>query len=167
MIAVIDATPLVHVPPTAPVLCTRLECAVPTARGAHSQDYAFPLNDASKHGLTVFWGDQIGVKGEPTVTTGPASHDHTTVLRQTATPITLSMMRAVTNRGAVCFLIYEAALSTAILVRFCRRLVASTEGRAVYLILDHLPVHHARAFRQWTDDHRHQFTVYYLPTFRS
>lgn len=128
------------------------------------QTYPGIVSQAGREGALLCWGDQIGVNGEPTVPPGALSYGDANELRQTAARITLSMIRAVTNRGAVRFLIYTGVLNAAVLVRFCGRLVASAEGRAVYLILDHLPIHNARAFKQWIDDHHQQFTVYYLPT---
>ncbi len=114
-----------------------------------AETYPMIVRGARREGAQLFWGDQTEVIGEP------------------AQPITLSMMRAVTNRGAVRFLVYSELVNTVLLVSFCGRLIASAEGRTVYLILDHLPVYCAGAFRQWTDEHRHEFTVYCLPTIRN
>ena len=129
-----------------------------------AETYPVILRRARRDGAKLFWGDQTEVKGEPPAATGPTSGHNTTVPRQTPRRIALSMMHAVTNRGATRFLIYTGVLSAALLVRFCGRLIASTEGRTVYLILNHRPRHHAMAFRRWADDHRHEFTVHYLPT---
>ena len=127
-----------------------------------AQTYPSILKGARRESALLFWGDQTGVYGEPMVP-DCVSTDDTAVPRQTDTMITMTMMRAVTNRGTVQFLVYTGALNAEFLVRFCGRLVASTEGRAVNLILDHRPMHHARAFRKWAIDHQHEFTVHYIP----
>ncbi len=129
-----------------------------------AETYPNILRGARRKGAQLFWGDQSGVYGEPTVPPGHTSPDHIIVVRQTAT---MTIMRAVTNRGAARFLVYKEALSVALLVLFCGRLIASTEGRAVCLVIDHLPEHDTAAFRRWTNDHRDEFTIHYLPTVRS
>lgn len=128
-------------------------------------DETYPeiVRDARRAGAQLFWGDQPEVKRESTAAPAGRSRDHTAGLPQTATRDTLSLMRAVTTRGEVRFLIYKGAITSALLIRFCGRLVISTEGRSVHLILGQLPVHRTQTFLQWTNDHRHHFTVSYLP----
>jgi transposase len=128
--------------------------------------YPSILRGARHDAAQLFWGDQTGVEGQEPVATRSASQRPATTLLHTAAPVTLSMMRAFTNRGSVRFLAYPEALDAAFLILFCGRLIASTQGRAVCLVLDRRPVHHARAFRRWTNDHRHELTVHYLPAAR-
>lgn len=129
------------------------------------ETYPRIARNAKREGSQVFWGDQTGVNGQPNVSRGYAPRGHTPVVKQSAKRLSVSMMSAVTNRGAVRFLIYSGALNATLLIRFCERLIKSEKGRKVYLILDNLPVHHAKVFRAWVDERPTQIAVYYLPSY--
>jgi transposase len=129
--------------------------------------YPSILSGARHDAAQLFWGDQVGAEGQQPMATRPASQRQAPALTHTTAPVALSMMRAFTNRGAVRFLVYSGAQDAASLLRFCVRLIASNQGRAVCLVIDHPPMHYVRAFRRWTKDHRHELTVHYLPATRS
>ena len=92
------------------------------------------LFEPGKRGRRV--GAQRRLTAEPNVARGYAPRGHTPVVKQMAKQFSLSMMSAVTNRGTVRFFIYKGALNVKLLVQFCHRLIASAQGRKVYLILD-------------------------------
>jgi len=129
------------------------------------ETYPKIVAQAKQEGAEIYWGDQTGVNAQPNVARGYALRGHTPVVKQMAKQFSLSMMSAVTNRGTVRFFIYKGALNVKLLVQFCRRLIASAQGRKVYLILDNLPVHHARVFRTWVEERNEQFAVFYLPSY--
>lgn len=129
------------------------------------ETYPQIVRQAKQEGAEIFWGDQTGVKGQPNVARGFAPRGRTPVVRQRAKRYGLSLMSAVTNRGNVRFFIYDGALTVRLLIRFCARLIKSTEGRKVYLILDNLAVHHAKAFRAWLAERTDQIAVFYLPSY--
>lgn len=129
------------------------------------ETYPDIVRQAKREDAEIFWGDQTGVKGQPKVARGFAPRGRTPVVKQRAKRFSLSLMSAVTNRGNVRFFIYNGALNVRLLIRFCGRLIKSAEGRKVYLILDNLAVHHAKAFRAWIDDRADQIAVFYLPSY--
>jgi transposase len=128
-------------------------------------DETYPeiISGARRAGAQLFWGDQPLVKGELTVAPAAWFSDHKAAPLQSATPVTLSLMRAVTNRGGVRFLVFKGGITSALLIQFCGRIIFATEGRPVHLILDQLPVHRTQAFLRWISGHRHHFTVSFLP----
>ena len=129
------------------------------------ETYPKIVAQAKQEGAEIFWGDQTGVNAQPNVARGYAPRGRTPVVKQMAKQFSLSMMSAVTNRGTVRFFIYKGALNVKLLVQFCRRLITSAQGRKVYLILDNLPVHHAKVFCSWVEERAEQITVFYLPSY--
>lgn len=130
-----------------------------------TETYPEIVKKAKREGAQIFWGDQTGVTNQPNVARGYALRGKTPVVKQEGKRYSLSMMSAVTNRGAVRFFIYKGALKVKLLIRFCDRLITSEKGRKVYLILDNLPVHHAKVFRKWIEERLDKIVVYYLPAY--
>lgn len=61
---------------------------------------------------------------------------------------------------------YPGALNAARCCTFLRRLVKTTGGRKVVLILHNLRVHHSTPVTTWLADHAEQITVHNLPSCR-
>ncbi len=81
-----------------------------------------------------------------------------------ATRFSLSMIASLTNRGKRRFMIYPGALDTAIFLTFLRRLIRDAPCK-VFLIVDNLKVHHARAVAAWVQKHRDRLELCYLPSY--
>ena len=81
-----------------------------------------------------------------------------------ATRFSLSMIASLTNRGKLRFMIYPGALDTAIFLTFLRRLIRDAPCK-VFLIVDNLKVHHARAVTAWVQKHRDRIELFYLPAY--
>lgn len=130
-----------------------------------TETYPTIARQAKTDGAEIFWGDQTGLTNQPTVSRGYAPRGQTPVVRQRAARFSLSMMSAVTNRGSVRFMCYPGALNAARCCTFLRRLVKTTGGRKVVLILDNLRVHHSKPVTAWLAEHAAQITVHYLPSY--
>jgi len=76
-----------------------------------------------------------------------------------------SVMSAVRNRGSSRWMVYKGALNAALLIRFLERLVRSTKGRKVYLILDNLRVHHSKPVKAWLEEHQAVIAVHHMPSY--
>ena len=81
---------------------------------------------------------------------------------RTARRVTQSMISAVSNRGLLRFMFYEAALNADRFIAFLRRLIKDA-GQKVFLIVDHLKVHHAGKVTTWAAGHAHEIELFYLP----
>jgi transposase len=95
---------------------------------------------------------------------GYAPRGRTPVIRIPARRKHLSLIAAVTNQGKVRFMIYSGSVTPTLLITFLRRLTKDA-ARKVFLILDNLNVHKARAVRDWLMSHRDQIEVFYLPPY--
>jgi hypothetical protein len=83
------------------------------------------------------------------------------------------MISSVTNRGRRRFMVAcgvrgprspasDGALNAAIFLRFLKRLIKGAK-RKIFLILDNLKVHHAKAVTAWVAARRERIELVFLP----
>ncbi|KAF1018058.1 MAG: IS630 family transposase ISCARN25 [Burkholderia gladioli] len=77
----------------------------------------------------------------------------------------LSVMSSVTNRGQVCWKVFEGAMNADILLAFLKQLIKHMRSKKVFLILDNLKVHHAKPVIAWLAEHGDEIAVFYLPSY--
>jgi len=77
----------------------------------------------------------------------------------------INLISAVTNQGAMRFMLYRDTLTADVLIKFLERLVQEA-GRKVFLILDNLRVHHSRKVRAWLADKLDQIESSSYPAIR-
>ena len=74
------------------------------------------------------------------------------------------MIAAVSNRGLMRFKLYKGALNVAIFIDFSKRLIKDAKQK-VFLIVDNLRVHHAKADQDWLARHKDEIEIFYLPAY--
>ena len=74
------------------------------------------------------------------------------------------MIAAVSNRGLMRFKLYKGALNVAIFIDFLKRLIKDAKQK-VFLIVDNLRVHHAKAVQEWLAQHKDEIEIFYLPAY--
>ena len=74
------------------------------------------------------------------------------------------MIAAVSNRGLMRFKLYKGALNVAIFIDFMERLLKDAKQK-VFLIVDNLRVHHAKAVQDWLARHKVEIEIFYLPAY--
>ncbi|MGO9684382.1 MAG: IS630 family transposase [Beijerinckiaceae bacterium] len=117
----------------------------------------------AKHGKAViYWSDETGCNNHDQIGKGSAPKRQTPVLHQTARNFSTSMIAAVSNRGLMRFRLYEGALNVAMFLDFMKRLIKDAKQK-VFLIVDTLRVHHAKAVQQWLGRHKDEIEIFYLP----
>jgi hypothetical protein len=70
----------------------------------------------------------------------------------------------ISNEGAVHFLTYKETMTAALFLTFLERLVGET-SRKVFLIVDRLRAHEAKAVADWVAEHRDRIELYFLPRY--
>ena len=113
---------------------------------------------------TIFWGDETGLRSDDVRGRGYAPRGRTPVVRVCHRRAGLSLISAVSNRGALRWMVLDGAVNAAALVRFLQRLIQDIR-RKVFLILDRLQVHRASQIRDWLATHRTRIEVFYLPAY--
>jgi transposase len=119
---------------------------------------------AKRADAEISWGDQTGVRSDESRHRGYGPPGQTPIVKIPARRGSLSMIAAVTNQGKVRFMIYPGGVSPERLIMFMQRLIKDAR-RKVFLILDNLNVHKARAVRGWLAQHTAQIEVFYLPPY--
>jgi transposase len=113
---------------------------------------------------TIFWGDETGLRADDGRGRGYAPRGQPPVVRVCHRRAGLSLIAAVSNRGAVRWMIRDGAVNAATLIRFLQRLIRDAK-RKVFLILDRLRVHRAGRVRDWLATHPTKIEVFYLPAY--
>ena len=119
---------------------------------------------AKRENAQISWGDETGVRSDESRHRGCAPSGQTPVVKIPARRKSLSMIAAVTNQGKARFMIYPGGLSPQRLIAFMQRLIKNAP-RNVFLILDNLNVHKAKAVREWLGEHADRIEVFYLPPY--
>ncbi len=113
------------------------------------QDYPSIAARAKRDKAVIYWSDETGI---------------TPILTQTGQKFSTSMIAAVSNRGLMRFKLYKGALNVAIFIDFMKRLLKDAKQK-VFLIVDNLRVHHAKAVQDWVARHKVEIEIFYLPAY--
>ena len=128
------------------------------------QHYPAIAKRAKAEGAAIYWGDETGISNQDQIGRSYAPKGQTPVVVRTARRVTQSMISAVSNRGLMRFMFYEAALNADRFIAFLRRLIKDA-GQKVFLIVDNLKVHHASKVKTWAAAHAHEIELFYLPAY--
>jgi transposase len=128
------------------------------------RDYPAIVAAARRARGIIFWGDETGLRSDDVRGRGYAPRGRPPVVRVCHRRAGLSLIAAVSNRGAVRWMVVDGAVNAAALIRFLQRLIRDAK-RKVLLILDRLRVHRASRVRAWLAEHRTTIEVFYLPAY--
>jgi transposase len=115
------------------------------------------------HG-TIFWGDETGLRSDDVRGRSFAPRGCTPEVRVCHKRAGLSLISAVTNRGALRWMVADGAVNAPTFIRFLQRLIRDARRR-VFLILDRLKAHRARLTQDWLAEHGADIEVHYLPPY--
>ena len=101
----------------------------------------------------IYWSDETGICNQDQIGRGYAPKGQTPVLTQTAQKFSTHTIAAVSNRGLMRFKLYKGALNVAIFIDFLKCLIKDAKQK-VFLIVDNLRVHHAKAVQDWLAQHK-------------
>lgn len=128
------------------------------------RDYPAIAKRARAERAAIYWGDETGISNQDQIGRSYAPKGRTPVVTRTAKRLTQSMIAAISNRGLMCFMLYEGALDVERFLTFLRRLVRDARQK-VFLIVDNLKVHNAGKVRAWVASHAHEIELFYLPAY--
>ncbi|HYZ22385.1 MAG TPA: transposase [Rhodopila sp.] len=113
-------------------------------------------------GRFIFWGDETGLRSDDVRDFGYAPRARTPQVPIPHRRAGLGLIAAVTNQGALRWMVLESAIMAPSLTCFLGRLVRDV-GRKIFLILDRLPVHCSAKVRAWLVDRQAEIGVLCLP----
>ena len=127
-------------------------------------DYPAIATRAKREKGAIFWGDETGLRSDDVRGRSFAPRGRTPVVRPSQRRARLGLISAVANKGELRWMLLDGAVKAPALIRFMQRLVRDA-GRKVFLILDNLPVHRARAVQDWLAGRRAEIEVFHLPAY--
>lgn len=127
-------------------------------------EYPAIVERAKAEKAEIMWGDETGVSNQDHSGRGFAPKGKTPVVRGLARRVTTSMISAIGNRGDARFMIYNGGLKVDIFIKFLGRLIKGAV-RKIYLIVDNLRVHKAKAVKEWLAEHTSRIELFYLPPY--
>lgn len=117
---------------------------------------------AKQEDAEIQWGDETGVRNDDVRGRSFAKRGRTPVVRVRNKRFGRSIISAISNRGRMRWMIYKGALNAEIFQDFLQRLIKDAK-RKVFLILDNLPVHHAKVLRPWLAENEEHIELFFMP----
>ena len=95
---------------------------------------------ARRDKAAIYWGDEMGLRSDHVTGTSDAPVGRTPVIRATGQRFGCNRISAITNKGALAFMVFQGKLKAPVLVAFLQRLLKQIAG-TLSLIVDGHPVH--------------------------
>jgi transposase len=127
-----------------------------------NEDYPKLVKEARREKATIYWGDEMGLRSDHVSGKSYAPLGQTPVVRTTGKRFGCNMVSAITNRGALSFMVFEGKFNNAVFLDFLKRLLKQTTAK-VYLIVDGHPVHRAVAVKQFVAENEKRLRLIRLP----
>ena len=128
------------------------------------EDYPAIAERAKAEKAEIQWADETGVSNQANYGRSYAPIGETPVIPRPAARFSQSMISSVTNRGNMRFMIYDGALNVDIFLIFLKRLIKG-RTRKLFLIVDNLRVHRAKAVMAWVAEHSDVIELFFLPPY--
>jgi transposase len=119
---------------------------------------------AKAENAEIQWADETGLSNQANYGRSFAPKGQTPVIKRPAARFSQSMISSVTNQGKLRFMVYDGALNVAIFLRFLKRLARDAFAK-VFLIVDNLRVHRAKAVIAWAKANADKIELFYLPPY--
>jgi transposase len=126
------------------------------------QEYPAIARQARREKAAIYWGDEMGLRSDHVTGTSYAPLGHTPVIRATGQRVGCNMISAITNKGALAFMVFQGQFKAPVFVEFMKRLLKQLDGR-IYLIVDGHPVHKSGEARRFVDQHKPRLRLIRMP----
>ena len=127
-----------------------------------SKVYPALARQAKREGAQIYWGDEMGLRSDHVTGTSFAPIGQTPVVRATGQRFGCNMISAITNRGAMAFMVFAGKFANPVFIEFLQRLLKHSPTKVV-LIVDGHPVHRSGAVRDFVARHSAQLKLVMLP----
>ncbi|MHB8454706.1 MAG: IS630 family transposase [Acidiferrobacterales bacterium] len=117
-----------------------------------SREYPAIARQAKREKAAIYWGDERGLRSDPVSGTCYAPVGQTPVVRASGQCFGCNRISAITNKGALAFMVFQGKFKALVFVAFLQRLLKQIPGR-IYLIVDGHPVHRSRDVQRFVEQH--------------
>lgn len=126
------------------------------------REYPAIARKAKREKAVIYWGDEMGLRSDHVTGTSYAPVGQTPVVRATGQRFGCNMISAITNKGALAFMVFQGKFKAAVFVQFLQRLLKQVDGR-IYLIVDGHPVHRSGEAKRFAEQHASRLTLIRMP----
>lgn len=127
-----------------------------------SKTYPLLARQAKREGAQIYWGDEMGLRSDHVAGTSFAPIGQTPVVRATGQRFGCNMISAITNRGALAFMVFDGKFTNAVFIDFLQRLLKHSASKVV-LIVDGHPVHRSAAVREFVAGNAERLRLVIMP----
>lgn len=123
---------------------------------------------AKREGALILWADESGIRmHELAPKAGYAPVGQRAVARIAGRRAGANMISAIANSGQMSFRVFEGRFTAEVFIDFLARLIATHQGRKIYLVVDNHSTHHAKKVRQWLgrDARAERLELVFLPAY--
>lgn len=113
----------------------------------------------------IHWADEAGLRSHDHRGRGYAPKGKTPVRLHNPNGEKTNMISALTNQGKLRFMCYEGSFDYRVFHRFLKGLITDAGGRKLFVIVDNLRVHHAKAIKRWVRRYQARIELHYLPSY--
>ena len=126
------------------------------------EEYPAIRAEAFVVGAEIHWGDEMGFRSDYHAGRTYGRRGQTPVVPATGQRFRANVISSLTNRGRLAFMVFREGFTTAVFLRFLRRLMRLVR-RPVFLVVDSHPVHRARRVTQWVAARAAAIRLVFLP----
>jgi transposase len=126
------------------------------------QEYPMLARQAKREHAVMYWGDEMGLRSDHVTGTSYAPVGHTPVIRATGQRFGCNMISAITNKGALAFMVFQGKFKASVFAEFMKRLLKQMDSR-IYLIVDGHPVHRSGAATRFAARHSSRLRLIRMP----
>lgn len=127
-----------------------------------SREYPAIARQAKRGKAAIYWGDEMGLRSDHVTGTSFAPVGQTPVVRATGQRFGCNLISAITNKGAMAFMVFQGKFTAPVFVEFMKRLFKQVDGK-IYLIVDGYPVHRSADVRRFADQHTSRLRLIQMP----
>lgn len=126
------------------------------------EEYPAIVKQAKREKAKIYWGDEMGLRSDHVSGTCFAPMGQTPVVRATGQRFGCNMISAITNRGALAFMVFEGKFQNPVFIEFMKRMLRQVKEK-IYLIVDGHPVHRSVAVREFVAENAKRLRLIRLP----
>ena len=128
------------------------------------EEYPAIRQRATQEKAEIYWGDEMGLRSDHALGRTFGQRGITPVIPTTGNRFKCNMISALTNRGAMYFMVFKQRFQADVFLDFLRRLVRQA-GHKVFFIVDGHPVHRSKKVKSWLEKHVEKIRLFFLPPY--